>query len=90
MTSQRARLLSQTSALASPSPSALNGSMNAENFEFTPSMQGDRCKMHVRHKFTGRTWEREFDEGEWLTVRVELLATIQTDLETPAAEASSP
>lgn len=66
------------------------GVMDAGNFAFVPSMNGDRCKMTVTHKFTKRVWEREFDEDEWDAVRVELLGAIEKDLSTPKPEAPSP
>lgn len=59
------------------------GVMDAGNFTFEPSMDGDTCKMTVTHKFTKRVWERTFEEGEWPTVRTELLSAIEKDLSTP-------
>lgn len=64
------------------------GMMDAGNFDFIPSMVGDRCKMTVVHKFTKREWVREFDEDDWDAVRAEILETIEKDLSTPKEEAA--
>lgn len=63
--------------------------MDASQFTWEPSMEGEVCAITVTHKFTKRTWRREFAEEEWPAVRESLLAEIERDLSTPVQEAST-